>query len=103
MPLTLANKIAAGEVVQRPASALKELIENAIDAGATEIKVLLKAAGSDLIQVIDNGCGMCEEDALAAFERHATSKIKSINDLESIRTLGFQGRGPRFHCCCVSH
>lgn len=91
MPLSLANKIAAGEVVQRPASALKELIENAIDAGATEIKVLLKSAGSELIQVIDNGCGMCTSDALAAFERHATSKIQAIEDLESIRTLGFRG------------
>ena len=91
MPLSLANKIAAGEVVQRPASALKELIENAIDAGATEVKVLLKSAGSELIQVIDNGCGMCEADALSAFERHATSKIQSIEDLETIRTLGFRG------------
>ncbi len=91
MPLSLANKIAAGEVVQRPASAAKELIENAIDAGATEIKLILKAAGSELIQVVDNGCGMCEADALACFDRHATSKIKSIDDLESIRTLGFRG------------
>ncbi len=91
MPLSLANKIAAGEVVQRPASAAKELIENAIDAGATEIKLILKAAGSELIQVIDNGCGMSEADALACFERHATSKIKSIDDLDSIRTLGFRG------------
>ncbi|MEM8487735.1 MAG: DNA mismatch repair endonuclease MutL [Bacteroidota bacterium] len=91
MPLSLANKIAAGEVVQRPASAAKELIENAIDAGATEIKLILKAAGSELIQVIDDGCGMSEADALACFERHATSKIKSIDDLDSIRTLGFRG------------
>ncbi len=91
MPLSLANKIAAGEVVQRPASAAKELIENAIDAGATDIKLVLKSAGSELIQVIDNGCGMCAEDAVACFERHATSKIKSIEDLEAIRTLGFRG------------
>ena len=91
MPLALANKIAAGEVVQRPASALKELIENAIDAGATEVKVFLKSAGSELVQVVDNGCGMCPEDALASFERHATSKIQAIEDLESIRTLGFRG------------
>ena len=91
MPLTLANKIAAGEVVQRPASAAKELIENALDAGAEEIQVLLKSAGSELIQIIDDGCGMCAEDALACFDRHATSKIQSIDDLESIRTLGFRG------------
>ncbi len=91
MPLSLANKIAAGEVVQRPSSAAKELIENAIDAGATDIKLVLKSAGSELIQVIDNGCGMCAEDAVACFERHATSKIKSIEDLEAIRTLGFRG------------
>ncbi len=91
MPLSLANKIAAGEVVQRPASALKELMENALDAGATEINVFLKSAGSELIHVVDNGCGMCERDALVAFERHATSKIQAIEDLESIRTLGFRG------------
>ena len=91
MPLALANKIAAGEVVQRPASAAKELIENALDAGATEIQVLIKSAGSELIQIIDNGCGMSTGDALACFERHATSKIQSIEDLESIRTLGFRG------------
>ena len=91
MPETLANKIAAGEVVQRPASAAKELIENAIDAGADEITLVLKAAGSELIQVIDNGCGMSPEDATDSFRRHATSKIRSIDDLERIQTLGFRG------------
>ncbi|RMH63119.1 MAG: DNA mismatch repair endonuclease MutL, partial [Bacteroidetes bacterium] len=91
MPETLANKIAAGEVVQRPASALKELIENALDAGADAIDVVLKKAGSELIQVIDNGCGMGPADAVACFQRHATSKITSIEDLERIRTLGFRG------------
>ena len=91
MPLALANKIAAGEVVQRPASAAKELIENALDAGAENIQVILKAAGSELIQIIDDGCGMSEVDALACFDRHATSKIQAIEDLESIRTLGFRG------------
>jgi DNA mismatch repair protein MutL len=91
MPETLANKIAAGEVVQRPASAVKELVENALDAGADQISVLLKAAGRDLIQVIDNGCGMGAEDALACFQRHATSKIREIEDLEHILTLGFRG------------
>ncbi len=91
MPETLANKIAAGEVVQRPASAAKELIENAIDAGADQVTLVLKAAGSDLIQVIDDGCGMSVEDALHCFQRHATSKIRTIEDLERIQTLGFRG------------
>jgi len=91
MPLALANKIAAGEVVQRPASAVKELIENALDAGATRIDVVLQDAGSTLIQVTDNGSGMSETDARMAVKRHATSKIRSVEDLESISTLGFRG------------
>ena len=91
MPEALANKIAAGEVVQRPASVVKELIENAIDAGAEHISVTVKGAGSELIQIIDDGCGMSALDAAASFQRHATSKIRSIEDLESIRTLGFRG------------
>ncbi len=91
MPETLANKIAAGEVVQRPASASKELIENAIDAGADQVTVVLKSAGSELVQVIDNGCGMSPQDAVDSFQRHATSKIRSIDDLERIQTLGFRG------------
>ena len=91
MPDTLANKIAAGEVVQRPASALKELVENAIDAGGDQVEVLLKSAGSELIQVIDNGCGMHPDDAVDCFRRHATSKIRSVDDLERLQTLGFRG------------
>jgi len=91
MPQRLANQIAAGEVVQRPASVAKELIENAIDAGASRIEVLLKDAGSTLVQVIDDGCGMSPDDAVQCFERHATSKVQSIDDLERIRTLGFRG------------
>ncbi len=91
MPETLANKIAAGEVVQRPASAAKELVENAIDAGADHITIILKGAGSELIQVIDDGCGMCPPDAITCFRRHATSKIRSVEDLEKIQTLGFRG------------
>ena len=87
----LANQIAAGEVVQRPASVAKELIENAVDAGASSIEVLLKDAGSTLVQVVDDGCGMSPEDAKRCFERHATSKIQSVDDLERIRTLGFRG------------
>jgi len=87
----LANQIAAGEVIQRPASAVKELLENAIDAGATEIQLVIKDAGKELIQVIDNGCGMSPTDARMSFERHATSKIKSIEDLFKIRTMGFRG------------
>ena len=91
LPENLANKIAAGEVVQRPASAIKELVENSIDAGATTITVIVKEAGKKLMQVVDDGYGMSEEDAAVAFERHSTSKIASFEDLEKIRTLGFRG------------
>ncbi len=87
----IANQIAAGEVIQRPASAVKELLENAIDAGATEIQLIIKDAGKELIQVIDNGKGMSPTDARMSFERHATSKIRSIEDLFTIRTMGFRG------------
>jgi len=91
LPDSVANQIAAGEVVQRPASVVKELMENAIDAGATSIEVILKDAGRTLIQVVDNGKGMSETDARMAFERHATSKISSAADLFAIRTMGFRG------------
>jgi DNA mismatch repair protein MutL len=91
LPDNIANQIAAGEVIQRPASAVKELMENAVDAGATEIKLLINDAGKALIQVIDNGKGMSETDARMAFERHATSKISNIEDLFRIRTMGFRG------------
>ena len=87
----IANQIAAGEVIQRPASAVKELLENAIDAGATEIQLVIKDAGKELIQVIDNGKGMSPTDARMSFERHATSKIRTIDDLFTIRTMGFRG------------
>jgi len=87
----IANQIAAGEVIQRPASAVKELLENAIDAEATEIQLVIKDAGKQLIQVIDNGKGMSPTDARMSFERHATSKIKNIDDLFKIRTMGFRG------------
>jgi len=91
LPDSIANQIAAGEVVQRPASAVKELIENAVDAGATEIRVIVKDAGKTLIQVIDNGCGMSPTDARMCFERHATSKIRTVDDIYTIRTKGFRG------------
>jgi DNA mismatch repair protein MutL len=87
----VANKIAAGEVVERPASVVKELLENALDAGATRIRVNVEAGGKKLIQIIDNGCGMYRDDAMLAFERHATSKLKNPEDLLSIATLGFRG------------
>src|ERR1700687_2965707 len=88
---TVANKIAAGEVVERPASVVKELLENALDAGASRIKISVEAGGKKLIQVTDNGCGMVRDDAMLAFERHATSKMKDAEDLLSIATLGFRG------------
>ena len=91
LPDSIANQIAAGEVIQRPASVVKELIENAVDAGSTSIKLVVKDAGKTLIQVIDNGCGMSETDARMCFERHATSKIKETNDLFAINTKGFRG------------
>src|ERR1700712_5730675 len=87
----MAIQLAAGEVIQGPASAVKELLENAVDSGATEIKLIVAEAGKSLIQVIDNGKGMSETDARMAFERHATSKIKNIEDLFHIRTMGFRG------------
>ncbi|MCL6524354.1 MAG: DNA mismatch repair endonuclease MutL [Thermoflavifilum sp.] len=91
LPEHLANQIAAGEVIQRPASVVKELLENAVDAGAQEIQLIIEEAGKRLIEVIDNGCGMSETDARMSFERHATSKIRDIDDLYRIRTMGFRG------------
>ena len=91
LPDAIANQIAAGEVVQRPASVVKELMENSIDAGATEIKLIIKVAGRALIQVIDNGSGMSETDARMSLERHATSKIRTADDLFTLRTMGFRG------------
>ncbi|WP_029282590.1 DNA mismatch repair endonuclease MutL [Pedobacter sp. R20-19] len=91
LPDAVANQIAAGEVVQRPASAVKELLENAIDAGADKIQLVIKDAGKALIQIVDNGCGMSITDARMCFERHATSKVKKAEDLFAIRTMGFRG------------
>ena len=91
LPDSVANQIAAGEVIQRPASVIKELMENAIDAGATSIHVILKDAGRTLIQVIDNGKGMSMTDARMSFERHATSKINKASDLFKLKTMGFRG------------
>src|SRR5262245_16813700 len=91
LPEALANKIAAGEVVERPASVVKELLENSLDAGAQQINIEIEAGGKRLIRVVDNGEGMTRDDALTAFERHATSKLRSAEDLETIATLGFRG------------
>ncbi len=91
LPNHVANQIAAGEVIQRPASAVKEILENALDAGGTKIKLFVKDAGKTLLQVVDNGCGMSEADVRMCFERHATSKIKDADDLFAIQTMGFRG------------
>src|SRR5438045_9156288 len=87
----VANKIAAGEVVERPASVIKELLENSLDAGATDIRIDSENAGRRLIRIQDDGCGMLRDDALLAFERHATSKVSEVKDLLAIATLGFRG------------
>ncbi len=87
----VANKIAAGEVVERPASVVKELLENSLDAGATDLRIQVESGGRHLIRIADNGCGMLRDDALLAFERHATSKLSDVRDLVSIATLGFRG------------
>ena len=91
LPDQVANKIAAGEVVERPASVVKELLENSLDAGATELRIEVEAGGRRLIRIVDDGCGMLRDDALLAFERHATSKLRDVKDLLSIATLGFRG------------
>lgn len=91
LPENIINKIAAGEVVQRPENVVKELLENSLDAGATKITVIIKNAGKSLIQVIDNGSGMSEEDAILSIQKHATSKIKNYEDLEKLSTFGFRG------------
>ena len=91
LPDSVANQIAAGEVIQRPASVVKELVENSIDAGATSVEIIIRDAGRTLVQVVDNGKGMSPTDARMAFERHATSKIAAADDLNSLRTMGFRG------------
>ena len=102
LPESVANQIAAGEVVQRPASIVKELLENAIDAKATFVKLIVKDAGKTLIQVIDNGIGMNAVDARMAFERHATSKIKKAEDLFDLHTKGFRGEALSSLCNVAS-
>src|SRR5437588_6945026 len=91
LPEAIANRIAAGEVVERPASVVKELLENALDAGARFVRIEVESGGKRMIRVVDDGSGMSHDDALLAFERHATSKLRTANDLLSIATLGFRG------------
>src|SRR5262252_998692 len=91
LPDQVANKIAAGEVVERPASVVKELLENSLDAGAMDLRIEIESGGRRLIRIVDDGCGMLRDDALLAFERHATSKLRDVKDLLSIATLGFRG------------
>ena len=102
LPDSVANQIAAGEVIQRPAYVIKELVENAVDAGADDIRIFIKDAGRTLIQVTDNGCGMSETDARMAFERHATSKIRNADDLFTLHTMGFRGEALP-SVCAISH
>ncbi|MCE1274104.1 MAG: DNA mismatch repair endonuclease MutL, partial [Chlorobiales bacterium] len=91
LPDIVANKISAGEVVQRPSSVVKELLENSIDSGASRITISIRDAGKQLIQIVDNGCGMGSDDALLSVERFATSKITEVDDLDALTTLGFRG------------
>ncbi|HNJ73064.1 MAG TPA: DNA mismatch repair endonuclease MutL, partial [bacterium] len=91
LPDHIANKIAAGEVVERPASVVKELVENSLDAGADEVTITVRSGGKDLVQVIDNGKGMTQDDAVLCFERHATSKIRQWEDLLKVQSFGFRG------------
>ena len=103
MPDSLANKIAAGEVVERPASVVKELLENSLDAGAHKINIEVEAGGKRLIRIVDDGEGLTRDDAIIAFERHATSKLRTADDLENITTLGFRAGAAsarRFRAFC---
>ncbi|MFL6537069.1 MAG: DNA mismatch repair endonuclease MutL, partial [Chthoniobacterales bacterium] len=91
LPEIVASQVAAGEVIERPASVVKELVENSIDAGAKRIETIIRRGGISLIRVVDDGCGMDRDDALLSLERHATSKIRTANDLAAVATLGFRG------------
>ena len=102
LPDSVANQIAAGEVIQRPASCLKELVENSLDAGATFVQIIVRDAGRTLLQVVDNGQGMSETDARMAFERHATSKISNAADLFALRTMGFRGEALASICAVAN-